>query len=72
MKNILFLLLFILSLEAKERLVSLSPSITEILYALGVGEEIVATSSYSLYPPAAQKLPIIGGYTNPHMEKILA
>lgn len=71
MKKILFLLLFILSLEAKERLVSLSPSVTEILYALGVGEEIVGTSSYSLYPLAAQKLPIIGGYTNPHIEKIL-
>ena len=72
MKNLLLILLFILTLEAKERIVSLSPSITEILYALGAGEEIVATSSYSLYPPAAQKLPIIGGYTNPHIEKILS
>ncbi|HIC12771.1 MAG TPA: ABC transporter substrate-binding protein, partial [Sulfurimonas sp.] len=54
MKNIFIILLFILSLEAKERLVSLSPSVTEILYALGVGEEIIATSSYSLYPLAAQ------------------
>jgi len=72
MKNILLILLFILSLEAKERVVSLSPSITEILYGLGVDEEIVGTSSYSLYPAKAQKLPIVGGYTNPHIEKILA
>ncbi|MDF1878002.1 ABC transporter substrate-binding protein [Sulfurimonas sp. SAG-AH-194-L11] len=72
MKNILLILLFMLSLEAKERVVSLSPSITEILYALGADEEIVATSSYSLYPPEALKLPIIGSYTNPHIEKILS
>ena len=72
MKNILLILLFILSLEAKERIVSLSPSITEILYALGVDEEIVATSSYSLYPPKAKELPVIGGYSNPHVEKVLS
>ncbi|MDQ7043735.1 MAG: helical backbone metal receptor [Sulfurimonas sp.] len=72
MKNILLILLFILNLWANERVVSLSPSITEIVYALGANREIVATSSYSLYPPEAKKLPIIGGYTNPHIEKILA
>ena len=33
---------------------------------------MVATSSYSLYPQEAKKLPIIGGYENPHLEKILA
>ena len=72
MKTILILLFFILTLEAKERLVSLSPSITEIIYALDKGDELVATSSYSLYPKEAQKLPVIGGYTNPNIEKILS
>ena len=73
MKNALFLLFFILTyIEAQERIVSLSPSITEILYALGRGDALVATSSYSLYPQEAKKLPIIGGYTSPNIEKILS
>ena len=72
MKILLFLSVFILSLSAKERIVSLSPSITEIVYALGAGEQLVATSSYSLYPQAAQKLPIVGSYTNPNIEKVLS
>jgi iron complex transport system substrate-binding protein len=56
---------------ANERIVSLSPSITEIIFALKKGDSIVATSSYSLYPKEAQTLPIIGGYENPNLEKIL-
>jgi len=72
MKHILLLFLFILTLEAKERIVSLSPSITEIVYGLHKGSKLVATSSYSLYPNAAKKLPVIGGYQNPNIEKIIA
>jgi len=72
MKSFIILLLFILNISANERIISLSPSITEILFALGVGDEVVATSSYSLYPKEAQELPIIGGYDKPHLEKILA
>ncbi|MEA3522411.1 MAG: helical backbone metal receptor [Campylobacterota bacterium] len=64
-------LLLALSLEAKERIISLSPALTEILFALGVGENVVGVNSYSLYPPKAQKLPIIGSYTQPNLEKIL-
>ena len=67
-----FILLFVLNLSASERIISLSPSITEILYALNADRELVATSSYSLYPKEAQKLPIIGGYESPHIEKILS
>ena len=71
-KTFSFILLFVLNLSASERIVSLSPSITEILYALNADKELVATSSYSLYPLEAQKLPIIGGYESPHIEKILS
>jgi len=71
-KTILTLLLFMLNLHANERIISLSPSITEIIFALDKGDELVGTSSYSLYPPKAKVLPIIGGYQNPHLEKILA
>ena len=71
-KTIFITLLFVLTLSANERIVSLSPSITEIFYALEKGESLVATSSYSLYPEEAKKLPVIGGYNKPHLEKIIA
>ena len=71
-KTLLLTSLFILNLNANERIISLSPSITEILFALDKGEEIVATSAYSLYPEKAKKLPVIGGSSNPNLEKILA
>lgn len=72
MKTIFLTLLFILLLEAKERIVSLSPSITEIVFALKKGEDLVAVSDYSLYPKEAQSLPVIGSYLNPHLEKIIS
>jgi iron complex transport system substrate-binding protein len=65
-------LFFVLTLHANERIVSLSPSITEIVFALGNGSELVGTSSYSLYPKEAKNLPIIGGYESPDVEKILS
>ncbi|MFA6196812.1 MAG: helical backbone metal receptor [Sulfurimonas sp.] len=70
-KTLFLALLFILSLEANERIISLSPSITEIVYALGIGENLVGTSEYSLYPNEAQKVPIVGGSNNPNIEKII-
>ena len=72
MKTIIIILFSILILNANERIISLSPSITEIVFALDKGSEMVATSSYSLYPEKAKELPIIGGYENPHLEKILS
>ena len=68
-----FLLLFlILTLDAKERIIALSPAITEILFALGVGDEVVGVSAFSRYPEAARSLPVVGNYTAPNLEKILA
>ena len=74
MTSKLLLVLFVLatSLWAKERIVSLSPSVTEIVYALGKGEELVGTTSYSLYPKAAQKLPVIGSYVGIDIEKVMS
>jgi len=69
---ILFILFITLNSSANERIISLSPSLTEIVYALGKGDSLVGTSSYSLYPKEAQKIPVIGGYENPNIEKILA
>ncbi|EDZ63107.1 ABC transporter, periplasmic binding protein [Sulfurimonas gotlandica GD1] len=71
-KTFLFILFFTLNLWANERIISLSPSITEIVYALDKGSSLVGTSTYSLHPKEAQNLPIVGNYSNPNIEKILA
>ena len=54
-----------------ERLVSFGPSITEILFALGLEEKVVGVSSYSDYPEAAESKPKIGDAFNPSLEKIV-
>lgn len=55
-----------------QRLISLSPSITEMVFALGLGDRLVAVTDYCDYPPEAQSLPSIGGYTDPSLEAIVA
>ncbi|MEN6319657.1 MAG: helical backbone metal receptor [Syntrophaceae bacterium] len=54
------------------RIVSLAPSVTEILYDLGLGERIAAVTTFCDYPPQALKKPKIGGYSNPSIETIVA
>jgi ABC-type hemin transport system substrate-binding protein len=54
-----------------KRVVSLAPSVTEIIYALGAGNMLVATDDYSDFPAAAQKLPKVGG-VQPNLEKIVS
>ncbi len=57
--------------EAPQRILSLSPAATEILFALGLDEEIVGTTDYCSYPEAALSKPKVGGFTNPNMEIIV-
>ena len=57
---------------APERIVSLSPSNTEILYALGLGDRIVAVTDHSDYPEEAGEKPSVGGFSSASIEKILA
>ena len=54
------------------RIVSLAPSSTEILYALGVGDRIVGVDQYSDWPLAAAKLPRVGSELAPSVERIVA
>lgn len=54
------------------RLVSLAPSSTEILYALGAGDRLVGRDQYSDWPPAALKVPIVGSDLLPSVERIVA
>jgi ABC-type Fe3+-hydroxamate transport system substrate-binding protein len=52
------------------RIVSLSPAITETLFALGVGDLVVGVTLHCNYPPEAAKIARIGGGTNPDLEAI--
>jgi iron complex transport system substrate-binding protein len=54
------------------RIVSLAPSITELLYELGLDENIAAVTNFCDYPPAALKKPKIGGMSNPSLEAIVS
>lgn len=54
------------------RIIALSPGATELVYAAGAGEQLVAVVSFSDYPEAAKALPRIGGYDRFDMEAILA
>ncbi len=53
------------------RIVSLAPSSTEILYALGVGDRLVGVDQYSDWPPEAKKVPRVGSDLSPSVERIL-
>src|SRR5438045_4368510 len=53
------------------RVVTLSPNLTEIVFAVGAGDAIVATDDYSDSPPAAKRLPKVGGM-QPSLERIVA
>jgi iron complex transport system substrate-binding protein len=54
------------------RIVSLAPSLTETLYALGVQDRLVGDTNYCDYPPDAQKKRKVGGPINPNLEEIAA
>jgi iron complex transport system substrate-binding protein len=53
-----------------QRIVSTAPSITETLFALGVGDRVVGVSQFCNYPPEVQKLPRVGSYIKPDPETI--
>jgi iron complex transport system substrate-binding protein len=55
-----------------QRIVSLAPSNTEILFALGLGDRVVGVTDYCDYPPEALNKTKVGGYANPDIEKIVA
>ncbi len=55
-----------------KRIVSLAPSITEILFALGLDEEVAAVTNFCDYPEAVLNKPRIGGFVNPDIEKIVS
>jgi len=55
-----------------QRIVSLAPSITEVLFALGVGDRVVGVTRYCDYPPAAAERQKVGGYYDANLEAVAA
>jgi len=54
------------------RIVSLAPSVTETLFALGAGPEVVGVSQYCDYPQQVSNLPRVGSFLTPNLEAIIA
>jgi iron complex transport system substrate-binding protein len=54
-----------------QRIVSMAPHLTEILFAVGAGGRVVGAVSYSDYPAEAKKLPRIGGYQQIDLEAVI-
>ena len=71
MKRFLFILLFCINLFGAERVVTLSPSINEIVFALGEGENVLANTSFCDFPEESKSIKKIGGYNSISLEKIL-
>ena len=68
----LFLMAFHEAHAASQRVISTSPAITEILFALGAGERVVGVTDYCSFPKKACLLPSIGGPLNPSTETWIA
>jgi iron complex transport system substrate-binding protein len=54
-----------------QRIVSFAPSLTEMLFAMGLGERVVGVSEYCVYPAETAALPKVGGFLNPNAEMVL-
>lgn len=54
------------------RIISLVPALTEMLFAIGAGPQVIAVSSFDEFPPEVKALPKVGALLDPDMERILA
>jgi iron complex transport system substrate-binding protein len=57
--------------QPARRIVALAPHVVENVYSAGAGEQLVGVVAYSDFPKAATTLPIVGGYAQTNLEKIL-
>ncbi len=69
--KILLILVSFISFIWGQRIVTLSPSINEIVFALGEGNSIVANTTYCTFPSESKEIKKVGGYANISLEKIL-
>ncbi|MFA5069554.1 MAG: helical backbone metal receptor, partial [Candidatus Omnitrophota bacterium] len=57
---------------SRQRIISLTPATTEILFALGLNDEVIAVSSFCTWPPEAAKKEKAGSFSNPNIERIIS
>ncbi len=78
MKQTLWIMALILICSASahaappQRIVSLAPNLTEIVYDMGLGDRVVAVTDYCDYPADAKKKPRVGGFSTPSLEAVVA
>ena len=69
---VLVILALTISLQAEaRRVISIIPAATEMLFAMGAGNRVIAIGSYDKFPPESQKLPRVGALIDPNVEQIL-
>jgi len=76
-KSLIALVLFLATASTAlavppQRIISLAPSVTELLFALGLGDRVVGVTIFCDQPPAAKEKPKIGGMSNPSLEAVAA
>ena len=57
--------------ERPARIISMAPSVTEVLFAVGAGDQVAGVTRYCDYPPEAARCPQVGGYLDPSYEAVL-
>src|SRR5580765_8885571 len=55
-----------------ERIVSLVPAVTEMIYAMGDGARVAAVSTYDSFPAEVARLPKVGGLLDPDVERVIS
>jgi iron complex transport system substrate-binding protein len=70
--SLVFTLFIYFNAQAASKYISLAPSTTEILFALGLGEEVVGVSTYCSYPAETKNKAKVGDFSHPNIEKILS
>jgi iron complex transport system substrate-binding protein len=66
------LLTVAVSAQQPKRIISLVPNVTEILFAIGAGPQVVAVSTYDVEPPEVRSLPTVGALIDPDTERIIS
>jgi iron complex transport system substrate-binding protein len=61
-----------IQVDSTQRIISLSPNVTEILFALGLGDKIVGVTRFCSYPPEVKEKMKVGGYLDPNYEAIVS
>lgn len=70
--TVAFACVCVCSAQSPRRIISLVPSLTEMVYAIGGGSQVIGVSSYDEFPPEVKALPRVGALLDPDVERILA